>query len=83
MSTIPFLLTFLAVFVMNLFYSYYIKATQEDKALLASCWAAMINLVASLAAIGYIQNHWLLIPSCLGSFLGTWVGMRRNNKTHI
>jgi len=83
MGIIPFLLTFLAVFVMNLFYSYYIKATQEDKPLLAGCWSAMINLVASLAAIGYIQNHWLLIPSCLGSFIGTWVGVRRNNKTHV
>jgi len=73
---IPWLLTFLAVFAINVFYTHYIKATQDNKPYVASSWSALINLVASITAIGYIENHWLLIPSCLGSFLGTLAGMQ-------
>jgi len=68
--------TFLSVFIINVAYTYYLKAVQKEKPLLASSWSMFINLTASVVAIEYIANHWLLIPSCLGSFCGTWVGMK-------
>ena len=77
---IAWLLTFISVFVINIAYARYFKALQKDKAILASGWSASINLVAGSVAIGYIENHWLLIPSCIGSFAGTWAGMKLDNR---
>lgn len=51
--------------------------------MLASSWSMFINIVASVVAIGYIQDHWLLIPSCAGSFVGTMVGMKIDNKRDV
>jgi len=78
---LQYVLTFLSVFVINVAYTYYLKAVQKDKMILASSWSAFINMVASLVAIGYIENHWLLVPSCLGSFFGTMAGMRITEKS--
>jgi len=69
------LLTFVSVFTVNVFYAYYIRAAQESRYIAASGWSALINLVASITAIGYIENHWLIIPSCIGSFFGTLAGV--------
>ena len=75
--------TFISVFVINVAYTYYLKAVQKNKAILASSWSMFINFVASVVAIGYIENHWLLVPSCLGSFFGTLAGMKIEKKRDV
>jgi len=70
-----FFLMFLSVFSINIAYTFYVKAVQADKTIAAGLWAASINLVAGLSAIAYINDHSLLIPSCLGAFSGTIAGM--------
>lgn len=75
-----FILTFAAVFFVDIFYTYYLKTVTENKALKASIWGAIVWLIGSLAVIEYTANHWLLIPACLGAFCGTYVGMKIRNK---
>jgi uncharacterized membrane protein YfcA len=71
-----YVVTFFAVFFTDIFYTYYLKAIQDERAMAASLWATVVFLVACIAVINDTTNYWLLIPAGLGAFSGTWVGMR-------
>ena len=73
---IDYVFTFFALFFTDIFYTYYLKSVQEERALRASCWAVLVFLVACFAVIEYTTNHMLLIPAALGAFCGTFVGMK-------
>jgi uncharacterized protein YebE (UPF0316 family) len=71
-----YVLAFIAMFLTDVFYTYYLKAVQGEQALRASSWATIIYIVAAFAIIEYNTNHLLLIPAALGAFCGTFVGMK-------
>ena len=73
---IDYVLAFLAMFLTDIFYTYYLTAVFEERALRASSWATIIYIVAAFAIIEYNTNHLLLIPAALGAFCGTLVGMK-------
>ena len=73
---IDYVLAFLAMFLTDVFYTYYLKAVQDEQALRASSWATIIYIVAAFAIIEYNTDHLLLIPASLGAFCGTFVGMK-------
>lgn len=77
---ISYLTTFLAVFVVDIFYTYYLKSVTENAALKASVWGAVVWLIGSFAVIEYTADHMLLIPACIGAFCGTYVGMKIRNR---
>lgn len=73
-------ITFVLVVLLNVFYAFYLKAVQTNKLVVASAWSSAINLSASIAAINYVTDHWIIIPSCIGSFVGTYIGMIISSK---
>jgi hypothetical protein len=73
---LEYIVTFFALFFTDVFYTYYLRAVSDSKPLLASGWAVVVFIIASVAVINYTTNHWLLIPACAGAFLGTYVGMK-------
>jgi hypothetical protein len=77
-----YIVTFFAVFFTDIFYTYYLKAVQDEQVMRASMWAAVVFLIACVAVINYTTNYWLLVPAAVGAFCGTWVGMRlrKNNS---
>ena len=77
---LSFIITFVAVFVVDIFYTYYLKSVNENRALVAGFWGAVVWFIGSIAVIEYTANHWLLIPACIGAFCGTWVGIKLRNK---
>jgi uncharacterized membrane protein YfcA len=77
---ISYLITFIAVFFVDIFYTYYLKSINENSALTASFWGAVVWLIGSFAVINYTADHMLLIPACLGAFCGTYVGMKFRNR---
>lgn len=72
--------TFIAVFVVDIFYTYYLKSINENAALKSGFWGAVVWLIGSFAIINYTADHWLLIPACLGAFFGTYVGIKIRNR---
>ena len=68
--------TFLLVFVTDILYTYYVRAVNQDRAVVASLWSVMCTFTASIAVINYTENHWTLIASLLGAGFGTYIGMR-------
>jgi len=77
---IEYITTFFALFFTDVFYTYYLRAIQNDQALKSSVWAAVVFLIASIAVINYTSDHMLLIPAGLGAFCGTFAGMKIRKK---
>ena len=77
---LEYIVTFFAVFFTDVFYTYYLKAIQEEQVMKASLWATVVFLIACVAVINYTTNYWLLIPAGFGAFTGTWAGMKIRNK---
>jgi uncharacterized membrane protein YfcA len=75
------ILTFFALFFTDVFYTYYLRAVNENRVYASSIWAVIVFLIASVAVINYTTDHWLLIPACLGAFCGTFVGIKIREKT--
>jgi len=71
---------FFAMFFTDVLYAYYIQSVQNAQALRASLWAAILYILGGIVVIGYINNPWLLVPSVLGAFAGTYVGVRYKLK---
>jgi uncharacterized membrane protein YfcA len=72
---LDYVVTFFAVFFTDIFYTYYLKAVQEEQTIKASLWAVIVFIVACVAVINYTTNYWLLLPAGVGAFCGTYVGM--------
>jgi tryptophan-rich sensory protein len=84
MTVMSFIITFVAVTAVDIFYTYYIKSVNENKAVVAGIWGAVVWLIGSIAVIEYTSNHWLLIPACMGAFFGTYIGIKlRNLKSQL
>ena len=80
---IEYITTFFALFFTDVFYTYYLRAVQNDEILKSSIWAVVVFLIASVAVINYTTNHMLLIPAAFGAFFGTMVGMKLRNKNRV
>ena len=77
------IIVFLSMFIVDVLYAIYLKSIENNKPIFASFMAMIVFFVASIATIGYVDNHWLLIPACIGAFAGTWVGVKFNIKSKI
>ena len=75
--------TFLAVFLLDIVYTYYLQAVQDNRPFLASIWSVACYIGGSVAVINYTNDHEQLIPALLGAFAGTYVGMRIRNKNGV
>jgi uncharacterized protein YebE (UPF0316 family) len=77
---IEYIITFFALFFTDVFYTFYLRAVANDRAMAASAWAVVVYIIASVAVINYTTDHWSLIPAGLGAFCGTYVGMKVRKK---
>lgn len=62
---------FILSFCINFFYAMYVKYLQKDQMWKAAFFGECIVLAGAINIISYVSNHWLLIPSILGGFIGT------------
>lgn len=72
MSWLPWLGCFAIAAVLDFVWAAYIRTIADKAALRAGLWAVAIILLGGINAIGYIQNHWLLLPIAAGAFVGTY-----------
>ncbi|WP_027521739.1 hypothetical protein [Bradyrhizobium sp. Ec3.3] len=77
----PMWLLWLAMFVLmttlDFAWSKYSQATVARRAWAASGYAAAIYAVGALGIIGYTEHPSLIIPGCVGAFVGTFLATRR------
>lgn len=67
---------FLGMFFIDIFYTYYLRAIEENRATAASVWAGVLYLLGSLIVVGYTHDVYILIPATIGGVLGTYLGVR-------
>ena len=77
---IEYITTFFALFCIDIFYTYYLRAVAGGKALVASSWSIVVTILGAFVVINYTTDHMLLIPAALGAFCGTYVGMKLKKK---
>ena len=75
-----YVITFVAVFLTDILYVYFLKSVQNNQAIRASLWSVVVTHTASIAVINYTENHYTLIASLLGAFAGTYIGMKYKHK---
>mgnify|MGYP000438172751 CR=1 FL=1 len=71
-----YVITFFALFFTDVFYTYYLRAIQNDEVIKSSVWSVIVFFIAAIAVVNYTTDHMLLIPACFGAFCGTYVGMK-------
>ncbi len=77
---ITFIITFVAVFITDVINAYYIKAVQDERAIVASLWSTAVTFTASIAVINFTQDNTMLIAALLGAFCGTYVALKFKRK---
>ena len=79
---LDYVITFFAIAILDIVYTYYLRCVQQNKIINASLWSVACYVLGSIAVINYTQNHWLMLPAMAGAFCGTYVGMilKRNDK---
>jgi general stress protein CsbA len=69
------LLVFAAVAILDFVWARYTFAMTARRSFGAALYASVLILLSGSAAVGYTQNHWLLIPAAAGAFIGTLVAV--------
>jgi uncharacterized membrane protein YjjB (DUF3815 family) len=75
-----FFLVFLCVAVTDTCWAFYIIKVAEKKALPASLWGSLISMLSAFAVITYTENHYYIIATVFGAFVGTMVAIKLIKK---
>lgn len=70
------LTVFLALALTDFFWALCVRKTRDNAAWGAALWAVPLFLGQAVGVISYVQDWTLLIPGALGTFLGTFLGVR-------
>lgn len=70
---------FLAAGLLDAVWAKYIQAAAAGKKLAAANWSFLIYVFGSTITLSYVANHWLIVPAALGSWLGTYLGTKKDN----
>jgi hypothetical protein len=66
-----YVLIFIATIIVDVAWTLYLIKVEERKVFQSGFWAVVIYLFGALIVLSYSNNHLLLIPAVLGSFIGT------------
>lgn len=58
----------------------YTFAMSKKQPFKAGGYASGIILLSGLTAIGYVSDHWMLLPAMAGAFLGTVLAVKLEKK---
>lgn len=73
---LEYILTFLSLFFIDIFYTYYLKSVADSRAVVASLWSVVVTILGAFVVINYTTDHMLLIPAALGAACGTYIGIK-------
>lgn len=67
------LYVFMLMFALDVVWALYTQAMVASRSILASSYAAAIQLFSAGLVLEYTEHHWLLVPAGMGAFAGTYV----------
>lgn len=69
------LMSFFAMFALDMVFARYAYALTAQRACAASMWASLIVVCNAVVIINYVADVWTLAPAVVGAFAGTWVAV--------
>jgi len=72
-------IAFLALFITDICWAFYVNATAGRSPFSAANWAVALFLLGGIAVVSYTTNPILLIPSAAGAWAGTVAGVWWNH----
>lgn len=72
MEALIWLGVFVGMIVTDALWAFYIKTAADSRAFMAAASSIGIVLVGGFNTWVFVHDPWLLIPECLGSFIGTY-----------
>ncbi len=81
MDPLTAILVLIGTTISNVLSIFYIRRTDQGKALPASFFASLLVLIGGSIVIIYVENKLYLIPAIFGTFLGTFISIKYD--THI
>lgn len=73
---VKFVVVFLLVAFLDFLWAQYIRATASAHALKSASYGTAIYLLGCFVTITYIQDHMMIAPAALGSFVGTYLSAK-------
>ena len=61
-------------------YAYYTLAVAREQPMRAATTGALMHFLLAVGVLSYIQNYLYLIPLALGSWIGTYVVMKKSKS---
>lgn len=71
-----------AYLIVDAMYAYYTIAITKRRALAAANTGAFMHFLLALGVLSYVQNYLYIIPIAMGSWIGTYLIMKREQNTH-
>jgi hypothetical protein len=70
------ILVFAATAIADVCWARYTSHAAAGRRWWAAIWGAGIYAGTAFSVVEYTQDHWLIIPTALGAFVGTAVGVK-------
>lgn len=73
----PHLAVFLLTLLVDICWANYTMRTADQLPAKAALWSMMIVLVGTISTQIWLTNHWVLLDSAAGAFVGTYIAVNR------
>ena len=70
------IICFLSMVVLEYIWAHYTIYLMQNKPALASLAAMGITVANAVVTIFYVDDHWLIVPTMLGAFVGTYAAIK-------
>lgn len=74
------IIAFLALFITDVCWAFYINKVKEGNAFHAAKWAVLLYSTSIVGTVSIVKDQWLLIPAIMGAFAGTFVAVKMDNR---
>lgn len=64
-----------AMVLLDVVFGLYILETAQKNSLLASVWAAAIQLCNAVVVVSFVRDWRTVFPAAIGAFIGTWLAI--------
>ena len=76
-------LIFVAYIIVDAMYAYYTLQVTKRKPYSAATVGALMHFILALGILSYIQNYLYMIPLAMGSWVGTFIIVKRERNLKI
>lgn len=69
-------IAFVAMMGLDYVFALYTKSVVKQKPATAGFFAMCIVVSNAAVTLNYVDNNWMVIPTLLGAYAGTWLAVR-------